>query len=218
MNTNERIAGLRKNLLRMAFDRSVISWAAMAVSLTSFYLTVLDPPQIKILPGQSFQLWHSDAAELQIDYPLNFTNDGAQTGTIVSLALILEAEWLEQALLCKWGGTKVYDNGWRFASRERPISVLPKTSVDEVTNFSCGEVSADLVPQPGELKLTFAAWTGNSERTAAVATTRVELDRKDQKGVKLRLLQGALGRVLGARQPLVGLVALAGAGRVEDAA
>ena len=179
-----------KHLGNVIFDRAVISWVAMTVSITSLYVTVIEPANIKIQPGQSFQFWHDNRQQLQIDYPLNFSNSGARTGPIISLALVIESDKLEQAILCKWAGTKKYNNGWQFTSRERPISVMPNATVDEMINFNCGTPGVDWIPEPGTYNFNFLAWIGDAENISSKSSVDVEIDEHSQKQIRSRLLGG----------------------------
>lgn len=175
---------------QLFFDRSVISWLAMAISITSFYLTVITPAELHVQPGQSFQVWHNDKSELQIDYPLSFSNTGAKIDSVLSLALIIRSDTMKEAMLCKWGGIQAYDNGWKFVSRERPISLVPKATADEVVNFTCGEPGKYWVPASGNYKFTFLAWTGHQKRYDTRVTVGVKIDEVTSVRIEKNLEDG----------------------------
>lgn len=175
-------------LKNIIFERAVISWLAMAISIASYYFTVLEDAKITINPGQSFQVWHNNQQQLQIDYPLNLSNTGAKTGAIVSLALIIESSELEQAILCKWSGTKIYSRGWRFQSKERPISILPKSTADEMISYNCGIDSFQWVPNSGQYIFNFLAWSPGSKSHSAITSIPITIDQSSQKNIAVDLL------------------------------
>lgn len=148
----------------------IASILAVIISVFSLYTTTMQPAEITLSVGESMQIWHNNADELQVDIPVIFTNSGAKSGVIRSLGIIIKDPQSEDAIFIKWYGFKTYKdsiNGkssWIYESLRTPLSVSARSEASKMIAFSSNEAGKNWKPKAITYDIYLLSWNSSNEK------------------------------------------------------
>ncbi len=140
-----------------------ISLLALAISFLTLYRTHLMQARVKVSPGDSIDIVrpiYNSIAHDSIQVACTFTNDGAQTGVIEKLAVILHPTD-KPPILFNWSIFFSYQDGHRTVPKEKvhSLPILARQTHFEGVQFSI----ADQVDwAPGKYRLELLGWSNRT--------------------------------------------------------
>lgn len=171
----------------------LFSGIAVVVSLSTLYLTQLRPARISIAPGETMQIWHNNAGELNVDMSVVFHNTGSQPLTINSLAMILKDPNTDDALFMKYYGIKRLDQSKPGISltyesyRFTPLTIAPREVVTKFVDFYAGHPGKGWIPKSTRYDIYILGWSSGQEKPDLRAKVQWSFNDEDVQAIKTNL-------------------------------
>ncbi len=138
-----------------------ISVLAIGISSLSFYLTVLRPPETRIIAGSSIYIFHDVAGRASVAMSLSMSNNGARLAVVERLGLLVRRAGANEGyLLGPYAFQRINERGEpQDESMSGAVTIPGRSETSKQLLFKASQNDDHFsITSPGEYKFTVLAW------------------------------------------------------------
>ncbi len=156
------------------FGTIILSCIAIIVSISTLYVSKLQPANIFFFPSEEVTIWRDVGIPRTISFPITFQNSGASLGIVQKVALLINGPKKQTPYIVESAGyTELGVSSFKYG----PIAIPGNSSVINVFNFR--DITDMLEEGEGIYEVEILSWEGSSDLPIVKESFSIDLVEGD---------------------------------------